>query len=969
MRRFRLRIALLLGCSLIFWAAAGGHAAAQTGGGTRITGIVMEEAGQQVTTDENTAATLQPVIQAAAMLLTPGDSALVRGAMTDGQGRFSLRAAPGSYILKISLLGYTDRCFDIQCTPAQGGMDLGTIILQTEAAFLTGAVVTATANVVSVAEDTLVYNPAAFHLPEDAMLEDLLRKIPGLSIDGGEVTLHGKPISQLLINGERFFSGNVKAGLKSLTADMVEKINAYERESDFTRITGVDDGEREPVLDLKIKKGFLDLWKTQTNLGGGTSDRYAGRINANNIGKQKQTTVVLGQKNISGQAGIGTTGRNQLGTGSAGDRMTREAGISFSRKNKVLNLNGNVHYDGNVREALSRNKNEYLSSTSLSWNNTNYLTNSLNHTVKSDFVLEWRPNKNHTIYLKPEFQYVRNGTHSGYSSAYFVKNPYEYVADPNDWLEQAYPEGDPLKEARSNTGDNVTTNYNHRTVTTLTASWTYRFAKKGRTLSLRTKDSYTASEEDLLNNYRTRYYRIKKNPDSLQIRALRSLTENANTALMFQAAWNEPLGKGFHLQATLRYQQEIRLNDKDYYNIATIDPSWRPPEAVSHSKAIASLPAGYEAGLNDNLSAHGRYDYYSGSAILSLRYVRKKFNMTLGGTFRPQRTRLSWYEEDVLKSQENKYFQFAPNITLRYNPRKTEQCSFTYSNWASLPSMYQLIPVASGTNPLYIHEGNPDLKPAQVHSLSLSYNVSNIKRQQSLILNGTFRLTEDQICTVTSYDHETGIRTTRQGNIDGNWRATASLVFNKTFGKSGWSVSNHTGGEYQNNVAYLYDTKKKIDEVNVAPRLMVKEQFDLNYRGEWFEGGLNARAEYTMERSNLRPEVNGDIFNLAVGASSVVTLPWAMRVSTDFSVMDQRGYYYPELNRQYYIWNASIAQPLWKKKMTLRLEAFDLLGQLSNMTRTFGSQTRSVGLFNGINRYVMLRAIFRLGQTGKAGKK
>lgn len=965
MRRLRTLLLTLTG-AMVALLGTTGQAAAQ--GGTRITGLVVEEAGPQVTTEENPNTALQPVIQAAVILLAPGDSALIGGVMTDGQGRFSLRAQPGSYILKISLLGYADRFFDIQCTPAQGGMDLGTIILQTEASFLASAVVTAQANVVTVAEDTLVYNPAAFHLPEDAMLEDLLRKIPGLSIDGGEVTLHGKPIGQLLINGERFFSGNVKAGLKSLTADMVEKINAYERESDFTRITGVDDGEREPVLDLKIKKGFLDLWKTQTNLGGGSSTRYSGRINANNIGKNRQITVVAGQRNTSGQAGIGTTGRNQLGTGSAGDRMSREAGITFSRKNKVLNLNGNVHYDGNVREATSRNKNEYLSSSSLSWNNTNYLTNSLNHTVKSDMVVEWKPGKNHTIYVKPEFQYVQNGNVSGYHSAYFVKNPYEYVTDPNDWLEQEY-DTDALKGARSNTGDNITSNYNHRTSTTVTASWTYRFAKKGRTLSLRTKDSYSTSEEDLFNSYRTRYYRIAKNPDSLQIRALRSLTEGSTTALMAQVAWNEPLGNGFHLQATLRAQREIRTNDKDYYNLAKIDPSWRPVALGPHRNAINSLPAGYEAGYTDNLSAHGRYDYYSGAAVISLRYVRKKFNMTLGGTLRPQRTVLTWYEEDVKKDLENRYFQVAPNITIRYNPRKTEQCSFTYSNWASLPSMYQLIPVNSGTNPLYIHTGNPDLKPAQVHNMSLSYNISNIKRQQSLVLNGTFRLTEDQITTVTSYDHETGIRTTQQGNIGGNWRATGSMVFNKTFGESGWSVSNHTGGEYQNNVSYLYDTKKKVDEINVAPRLMVKEQFDLNYRGEWLETGLNARAEYTMERSNLRPEVNGDVLNLAVGASTVVTFPWGMRLSTDFAVMDQRGYYYDELNRQYYIWNASLAQPMLKKKMTLRLEAFDMLGQLSSMTRTFGSQSRAVSFYNGINSYVMLRAIIRLGQSGKAGKK
>lgn len=947
--RCQSRILPLVLCGLLCLFQAGGEAFAQNGP-NRISGTVVEET------------TGLPVIQAAVLLLSP-DSTLLRGVMSDGQGRFVLTAHPGHYLLKLSLLGYADRYLDIQCTPSQGGMELGSLPLHTEAAFLNSAVVTAKVEPVSVVEDTLVYNPAAFRLGEDAMLEDLLRKIPGLEIDGGSVTLHGKPIRQIYVDGERFFSGNVKAGLKSLTADMVEKINAYERESDYTRLTGVDDGEREPVLDLRIKKGFLDLWKTQSNLGGGTHGRYSERVNANNIGKQKQVTVVLSQRNLSSQAGIGTTGRNQLGTGSAGDRMTREAGVTFSRKNQVLNLNGNLHYDANAQDVLSRNRTENIGATSLSWNHTNRQTESRRATVKSDVTLEWKAGKNNTLYLKTEFQRVNNANVSAYQNGYFTKDPALYVEDPNDFLEQEYA-SDPLKEARSNTGNNLTHNYNHRTDGGLTFTWTHRFAKRGRTLSFRTKDSYTATEEDLFNNYRTRYYRIASNPDSLQIRSLRSLTRGGNWNLLGQLAWNEPLGKGFHLQLTWRTQREIRTNDKQFYDFSALDPDWTPGRQIDHRDAVANLPEGVETTYREALSATGKYDYVSQAFVASLRFVRKRFNMTLGGTLRPQRTTLTYLQEGIPETLENQYLQIAPNVTLRFTPRKSEQFSFSYNNWASLPSMYQLIPVASGTNPLNYHIGNPDLKPAQVHNLSLSYNLSNIKRQQSLILNGSFRLTEDQICTVTDYDHDTGIRTTKQGNIDGNWRATASAVFNKTFGQGGWSVSNHLGGEYQNNVSYLYNSKKKVDEVNLAPRLMAKEQFDLTYRNAWLETGFNLRGEYTMERSRLRPEVDGDVVNLAAGVMTSVLFPWEMRLGCDFAYMVQRGYPMAELNRNYSILNLSLAQPLLKKKMTLRLEGFDLLGQLSSMTRTFGSGSRSITHYNGVNRYLLFRAILRIGQTG-----
>lgn len=942
---FTSRTAATAACILAILLAFCRPAAGQQNTG-RISGTVLEES------------TSEAVIQAAVMLLSPADSTLIRGVVTDGTGRFSIHAPAGSYIVKFSLLGYADKCIDIQHTPSKEGLDMGKVTLEQETIFLASSVVTARAQMITVVEDTVSYNTAAFNLPEDAMLEDLLKKIPGLEVNGGTVTLQGRPISEIYVNGERFFSGNVKAGLKSITADMIDKINAYERESDLARITGVDDGEQVPVLDLKIKKNMLDKWKAQLNMGGGTESRYTGRMSANRISKDKQVTVVLSQRNTASLAGVSLTSRNQLGTGSAGDRTAREAGVTFSRKKPTLTLNGNMHYDGTLRTAEGNNRTENISASSVSYTNSLSDISSCSNVVKADMTLEWRPDKNNTFYVKPVFTYTGSGSRTTSRSSYFKGNPYLKVDDPSQWIGGDIQD-DPLKELRSNFNSSLSHSYSDKFVPEVSATYTHRFSKKGRSLSFNTKDSFTAIDEDQFNRYRTRYYKIARNPDSTLIRGMYVDTDTRYINLAGQLTYSEPIAKGLYLQTTLRTNREIRLNDKSHYRISDSRPGWAPTEERGFSGAKASLPSGWEQTRREDLSSQGRYDFTGLSLVLNLRFTRKKFNMTAGGTLRPQHTTLSREgSEDVTK----RFFRVAPNISLRYKPTSHKQLAFNYSNWAVLPSMYQLMPVNSGTNPLYVHIGNPDLKAGLVHSMTASYNSSNIKKQSSLIFSGSARITRDMICTITSYDQDSGVRTTTQGNIDGNWQMTSSLVFNKTFQDTRFSISNHTGAEYHNDVAYLYNSGKKVDEVNHARRLMAKERLDLNFRTRWIETELNLKGEYTAERSNLRPEINGDICNVSAGITTDVIFPWKMRLSTDFSYMVQRGYAYSELNRDYMIWNASLSQPFLKGRMTLRAEATDILGQLPNLTRTFGSQTRGVNFYNGYTQYVLLRLIFRLGK-------
>ncbi len=936
-RRWALSIAAFL--AFCFPAESQNHTAL-------VRGVVTEEA------------TEQSLFQAAVMILSPADSSLISGIATGIDGRFSIDAPEGGSIVKVSMLGFCDRFINVAVTDSTTSINLGNIALKADPIALESAVVSAKAPVVTVVEDTLVYNPAAFRLPEDAMLDDLLKKIPGLEVNGGTITLHGKEISDLYVDGKRFFGGNVKTGLKSLSADMIDKVNAYERESDFARISGIEDDEKEPVLDIKIKPNKMKGWHNRIGLGYGTEGRYNARFNSNRITKKKQTTIILTQRNIASQAGINTTSRNQIGTGAAGDRTTREAGVNFGKYTKTLELNGSVHYDGNERDAESRSRVQNISSSSQSFTNNNADIYSMLNKAKADLTLEWKPNKNNTLYVKPEFSYNGTGNKAKTDGSYFISDPYAIVPNPNDWIGFDIPD-DPLKSIRSNSTDNLTHNYNDIFQGVITLTATHRFAKKGRSLSFRTKDSYYGNTDNQFNSYLTRYYRYKKNPDSLLVRKLHLNSFDRVWSFMGQLSYNEPLGGGFHLQLTARSERSIKTSQRDLFFLQKIDPLWLPPAYLGRKDAFASLPENYQEGFDPSFSYDARYEYMATTIITSMRFVRKKFNITVGATFRPLHTRLTYTQNGENKESLNKDFQIAPNVTLKYLPQKNRSLLFNYRNWASMPSVYNLVEVASGTNPLYVHIGNPNLKPVLVHNLNLTYNFSDLKTQSSLTIDATGRFEQGKISDMATYDPESGSRVTRPENVDGNWRANLSVVYNKTFNDSRWSLSNHLNGEFQNNMSYLYDSKLKEAQLNHSSRFMVKERFDGYFRNSWLESDLTLRVDYTNEKSELRPDMNQEPTNFSAGLSNTFTLPWKMRLNIEYIYMLQRGWSYEELNRDYHIINASIAQPILKNKATIKLEAEDALGQLINLTRNFGAQSRSVVTYNGIDRYLMLRFIYR----------
>ena len=219
----------------------------------------------------------EPLPSATVKLLKKRDSTLVKGVVTDYDGNFRI-AVPndGKYILKISCVGFKNYDKDISI----GGKNvaLGKVSMKTDAIMLEGATVTANAAKVTLKEDTFVYNAAAYRVPEGSVVEELVKRLPGAQVsDDGKITINGKEVKKILVDGKEFMTGDTETAMKNLPTSVIEKVKAYDEKSDLARISGIDDGEEQTVLDFGIKRGMNKGVFSNIDAGVGTENRYSSR--------------------------------------------------------------------------------------------------------------------------------------------------------------------------------------------------------------------------------------------------------------------------------------------------------------------------------------------------------------------------------------------------------------------------------------------------------------------------------------------------------------------------------------------------------------------------------------------------------------------------------------------------------------------------------------------------------------------
>ncbi len=346
-----------------------------------------------------------PVGQATVQLLSLPDSTMVVGNVTNNNGVFSINARPGKYVLKISFVGYLTQEKPLQLAAGKPSVNIGTVTLPTDAIMLGEAVVVAEAPQVTVSEDTIGYNASAYRTPEGAMLEELVKKLPGAEIDeDGNVKVNGKEIKKIMVDGKEFFGGDVKTGLKNLPVDMVEKLKTYDKKSDLSRITGIDDGEEETVLDLTVKKGMNQGWFGNVDLGAGTKDRYMGRAMINRFYDKTQFSIIGSANNVNDQ-GFSGGGGGPRWRRNNGLNATKMLGANFATETEKLELGGSMRYNYRDADESSIGQNENFLTNGSSFQNSNAQKRNKAKSFNADFRLEWKPDSMTNIIFRPNISW------------------------------------------------------------------------------------------------------------------------------------------------------------------------------------------------------------------------------------------------------------------------------------------------------------------------------------------------------------------------------------------------------------------------------------------------------------------------------------------------------------------------------------------------------------------------------------
>ena len=903
------------------------------------------------------AGTKEPVELAAVQLLSLPDSAQVAGMTTSTQGYFSLsKQKPGKYLLKVSFIGYVTKIIPVQLTANVPAKKMGNIELATDAVMLQEAVVVAEAPQVTVVEDTLMYNSSAYRTPEGAMLEELVKKLPGAEIDDdGNVKINGKDLKKIMVDGKEFFGGDVKTGLKNLPVDMVDKLKTYDKKSDLARVTGIDDGEEETVLDLTVKKGMNQGWFGNADLGAGTKDRYTGRMMLNRFVDKTQFSIIGSANNVNDQ-GFSGGGGGPRWRSSNGLNATKMLGANFATQTNKLELGGSVRYNFQDADISSINSSERFLQNGNSYSNSNNKNRNKGTNLNADFRMEWKPDTLTNIIFRPNFSYGRTNNASRSESGTFNEDPFNLIVNPNDYLNFDNLSDDPLKDIRVNATNSASLSKGKSLSGNATLQVNRKLNNRGRNLTFRGVFGYGDNDNDQYTQSETRYYQLLNHlgGDSILYRNQYITTPTRNYNYTAQVTYSEPIAKATFLQFSYQFQYKYSKSDKTTFDLLDY-PDW----AIG-----GALPSGYESHAVDSLSKNAEYRYYNHDASVGLRFIRPKYQLNVGMSFQPQNSTLSYKKGDYMIDTTRTVFNFAPNMDLRFRFSKVSQLRFTYRGRSNQPTMENLLPITDNSNPLNIRMGNPGLKPSFAHTMRLFYNTYNAEKQRGIMTHFSFTATQNSISNSTRYNEETGGLITRPENINGNWNAFGMFGFNTALKNKKYTINTFTNVNYQNNVAFLYNQDTKNNDRNTSTGLTLGERVTGSYRNDWFEFSLNGSINYTAERNKLRPENNQEPYTYSYGASTNITMPWKMTLATNIANQSRRGYRDSSMNRDELIWNAQLAQSLLKGAATVSFEVYDILRQQSNISRSLSADMRSVSEYNGINSYCMVHFIYRLNIFG-----
>ena len=909
--------------------------------------------------------TKDPIEQVTVQLLKT-DSTYVTGAISNEKGLFHLNAPEnGKYLLKITSVGYKPTVKRVVIEQDKN-LALGNVVVGADAIMLKGAVVTAMAQKVTLKEDTFVYNSAAYRTPEGSVVEELVKRLPGAEVsDDGTIKINGKEVKKILVDGKEFMTGDTKTALKNLPTSIIDKIKAYDEKSDLSKVTGIDDGEEQTVLDFNVKKGMNKGLMSNIDLGIGNKDRYSARgmggyFNNNN------RFMLFGNANNTSDRGFGGGGPRRGFGGGNGLNASKmlAANYNYEEKNK-FKFNTSLRWNHSDGDVWSRRSSENFMGSSSSFSNSLNQNFSRSDSWNGNIRLEWMPDTMTNILFRPSISWTTNDSRCMGLSASFNQDPYQYTEDPlSDEGIEKMDEVDAVINRQKSVSLSYSKNNNIRGMLQLNR----KLNNKGRNVTLRMDAKYTDKDSKSISLQNAHLYLVQNEAglDSTYQTNRYNLTPSKDYSYSAQATYSEPLWKATFLQFSYKFTYSYSKSDRSTYDFSKYSFDGISPEYGAWGNYLGRLDGELGDYRDDKLSRYSEYRNYTHDIQVMMRFIRQKYNLNFGVMIQPQRSKFIQDYQGKYVDTVRTVTNVSPTLDFRYRFSKMSNLRVNYRGTTSQPSISQLLDITDNSDPLNISKGNPGLKPSFTQNFRLFYNNFVQNHNKGVMTYINFSTTSNSISNKVEYNEKTGERTTTPENINGNWNVMGAFMFNCSIDSTGvWNINTDTNLGYNHYVSYLSLDKSQDSQKNTTQNTTWNERLSLSYRNDWLELSLDGTLAYNHAKNKLQPNSNLDTWQFSYGPSMTLTAPWGTSLNTSLSCSSRRGYSDASMNTDEFVWNAQLSQGFLKgKPLTVMLQFYDLLHQQSTFSRAISSVSRTDTEYNAINSYAMLHVVYRMNLFG-----
>lgn len=859
---------------------------------------------------------------ATVMILNPKDSATITGAVTDFEGVFEITGVkPGDYIFKVQYIGYQSISQPI--TIEKQNLDMGPVLLEEQSTWL-GEVTVETRRATGQQQgDTTQFNAAAFKTMRDASAQALVEKLPGVTLQDGNIQAQGENVVQILVDGKPFFGNDVKAALQNLPAEVIESIQIYDKLSDKAEMSGFDDGERQKTINIVTKANRRSGQFGRMTAGYGSRERYMLGASVNFFNEDKRVTVTGLSNNInaldySGDANSQGETRTQNGI-----IKTNTIGVNFSDDwGDKIEITGSYLFSQRENEGNAVRIRDYILPSNegqIYRENSDDIQRNQDHRFNMRF--EYNPNERNRFLFRP-YASLKNDKEESYFFGRTTEN------------------GDPLNQTE-NSRQSDNDDYD-------VGGWmffSHRFAKKGRSFTIGGSGGYHNNLDESNRQAENIFYGEEERQELLNQYTTRDRTGfNWET----NASFTEPIGKNG--QVELEYEIGNRLDDSDKITYDVLDDP-DPTEA-------RLMP---DTALSNTFNS----EYLSQEMELGYQYRVKKFRLQVEAEYR---------RADLVNDQEfpqpfyieRTFTNIAPTVRMDFQFSKTKRLDLDYDTRTNAPNIGELQDVIDVSNPLKLRTGNPDLDQAFTNRIRLRYRSRNNETDQSFFvymsssiindyIGNSSIIAEEPIALGDGVILEKGSQLSAPVNLDGFWDFRSyvnygqPLDFIKSNGNVFGSVNySHRPGMINEQLNFVNNTNFR---AGFSVSSNISEKIDFNF---------STRSSYNVVENSLRPTLNNNYFSQST------------RLSYDWIIFDDIVYRMDlnhrfnsglseDLDNSFVLLNMSIGTKILKNdRGELSLNVYDLFQQNNNIRRNVTELYVEDMQSNVLQRYFMLTFSYNL---------